>query len=192
MLQFRFVWVLPTIWNLCGFICPTLYYPIVKLSGKNIDFVEEFKYLGHVISSDLSGNKDILAQNKKLCARGNMIIRKMKSSSEDIKCLLFKTFCYGIYGAALWSTFNAAIMNRLRVNYNNILRRLMNVPPWSSASQLFVSKGLRGFAEQRRVSAYNLMQRVSHSSNSIVQRVVHSDARAHSPLWHQWHTQLYV
>ena len=165
--------------------------PVVHLSGKKLDFVEEFKYLGHIISSDMSDDKDIIAQNKKLCARGNTIIRKVKLCSKEIKCLLFKTFCYGIYGAALWSTFTRANMERLRVNYNNILRRLLNVPPWSSASQLFVSQRLRGFKEQRRACCYNLMQRVLQSPNVLVQRVVHSDARAHSPLWHQWHTLLH-
>ena len=170
---------------------PVSTFPIIKLSGKELDFVHDFKYLGHIISSDMSDNKDIMAQNKKLCARGNMIIRKMKPCSNEIKCLMFKTYCYGIYGAALWSTFTGVVMNRLRVNYNNILRRLMNVPPWSSASELFVSHHLRGFAEQRRACSYNLMQRVLQSPNTLVQRVVHSDARAHSPLWRQWETLLH-
>ena len=105
---------------------------------------------------------------------------------------MFKTFCYGVYGAALWSSYSAAVMDRIRVNYNHILRRLHNVPPWHSASQLFVRLGLRGFHEQRRTWAYSLMQRVLHSPNSLVQRVVHSDARAHSALWQQWNTLLYA
>ena len=161
------------------------------LSGNVLKFVEEFKYLGHIISSDLSDDKDIMNQTKKLCARGNMIIRKFKACPVNVKRMLFKTFCYSIYGAALWSSFTAAVMNRLRVNYNNILRRLLNVPPWTSASQLFVSHGLRGFREQRRTWCYGLMHRVLHHPNTLVQRVVHSDARAHSTLWHHWGTLLY-
>ena len=170
--------------------CPIAQTPVMKLSGKPLEFVDEFTYLGHIMSSDLSDNKDIQNQNKKLCARGNMIIRKFKSCSEEVKCVLFKTFCYSIYGQALWSSFSGVVMNRIRVNYNNILRRMMNVPPWSSASELFVSKGLRGFAEQRRAGCYSLMQRVQQSPNALVQRVVHSDAQALSPLWHHWHTLL--
>ena len=164
--------------------------PVVKLSGKRLDFVDEFKYLGHIISSDLSDNKDIQNQNKKLCARGNFVIRKFKMCSNDIKCLLFKTFCYSIYGAALWSTFSAVVMNRLRVNYNNILRRLLNIPPWNSAREMFVNMRVRSFAEQRRVCCYSLMQRVQHSPNILVQRVVHSDAQTLSPLWNHWHSLL--
>ena len=97
----------------------------------------------------------IVIKTKKLCARGNMIARKFKACSIEVKSLMFKTFCYSIYGAALWSKYSVAVMDRLRVNYNNILRRLNNVPPWKSASQLFVSLGLRGFREQRRAWAYS-------------------------------------
>ena len=165
--------------------------PLIKLSGKPLEFVQQFKYLGHIISSDLSDNKDIQNQNKKLCARGNLVIRKFKHCADDIKCLLFKTFCYSMYGAALWSAYSAAVINRLRVNYNNILRRMLSVPPWNSASAMFVSNGVRGFAEQRRVYCYSLMQRVLLSSNTLVQCVVHSDARALSPLWDEWHRLLF-
>ena len=169
---------------------PIYRLPVIKLYGKTLDFVDIFKYLGHIITSDLSDNDDIRNQNKKLCARGNMIARKFKCCSEEVKCLMFKTFCYSIYGAALWSKYSVAVMDRLRVNYNNILRRLNNVPPWKSASQLFVSLGLRGFREQRRAWAYSLSQRLIRSPNSLVQCLVHSDARANSTLWQHWHALL--
>ena len=165
---------------------PVLRKPQVTLSGKILSFVDNFTYLGHILSDDLSDDRDILNQNQKLCGRGNMIIRKFKSCSQQVKICLFKAFCYGIYGSSLWSNFKLATLNRLKVNYNNILRRLMNVPPWHSASQLFVGARLRGFQEQQRTCCYGLMQRLQHSENQVVQRVVHSDAQAVSPLWRRW------
>ena len=108
-----------------------------------------------------------------------------------MKCYLFRTYCYTIYGAALWATYKVSTMDRLRVNYNNILRRMLNIPQYNSASEMFVQHGLRGFHELRRSSAYSLMSRVLLSSNEVLQRPVHSDARWCSPLWDRWNQLLY-
>ena len=69
---------------------------------------------------------------------------------------------------------------------------MLNVPPWNSAAEMFVGHRLKGFHEIRRSSCYSLRRRVEHSSNSIVQRVVNSDARTHSQLWHRWETLLHT
>ena len=172
--------------------CNITEVPTIKLSGRTLQFVAEFTYLGHVISGDRSDDADILNQNRKLCARGNMLIRKFKSCSMDIKSVLFRTYCSSIYGMALWHRHRASSLNRLRVNFNNILRRLANRPPWSSASELFVSLGLKGFHEIRRTSCHSLSSRLHSSSNSLVQQLLHSDAYWTAPLRRRWNELLYV
>ena len=124
--------------------------PTMVLSGKRLEYVEGFTYLGHIITSDLKDDVDICSQNRKLCARGNMLIRKFAACSPDVKCYLFRTYCYSIYGAALWSTYKLSSIDRLRVNYNNILRRMLNIPQWHSASEMFVQHRVNGFHELRR------------------------------------------
>ena len=166
--------------------------PVIRLSGRPLCFVDEFTYLGHIISSDRSDDADIMSQNRKLCARGNMIIRKFKFCSMDTKCTLFRAFCCGIYGMALWHRYKASSLNRLRVNYNGIMRRLANRPPWSSASELFVQMGVKGFYEVRRSACHSLSTRLQHSSNSLVQQLLHSDAYWRSPLRHHWNTLLHA
>ena len=121
-----------------------------------------------------------------------MLIRKFKSCSLDIKRILFRTFCSSVYGMALWHRYKASSLNRLRVNYNNILRRLANRPPWSSASELFVGMGLKGFHELRRGSCHSLSSRLQSSNNSLVQRLLHSDAYWTSPLRQHWNALLHV
>ena len=131
-------------------------------------------------------------QNRKLCARGNMLVRKFKSCSIDVKCTLFRAFCYNVYGMSLWSNVKVSTLNRLRVNYNNVLRRLANIPPWSSASEIFVALRMKGFYELRRSCCYSLRSRILATNNSVVQRITNSDARWVSPLWQQWDTLLYI
>ena len=170
---------------------PIVQLPRITLCGKVLKFVDQFTYLGHVISSDLTDDADIVNQNRKLCARANTVIRKFKSSEVNVKSFLFKTYCYNIYGMALWSKYKAATINRLRVNYNNTLRRMTNRPPWSSASAMFVEHGLRGFYELRRCCCYSLRSRLQQSSNTLVQQVMHSDAYWASSLQQHWDAVLF-
>ena len=165
--------------------------PNIMLSGKILNYVKEFTYLGHIISDDLTDDADIRNQNRKMCARGNMVARKYKAGGVEVKRTLFQAFCYNIYGCALWSRFKQCNINRLRVNYNNILRQMLNVRSWESASQMFVSNHLRGFQAQRRCACYSLMSRVLNSENGLVKLVINSDARALSHTWNMWHNILY-
>ena len=121
-----------------------------------------------------------------------MIIRKFKLCSMEIKRMLFRTFCSSVYGMALWHRHKASSLNRLRVNYNNIMCQLANRPPWSSASELFVGLGLKGFHELRRGSCHSLSWRLQSSRNSLVQHLLHSDAYWTAPLRQHWNALLFL
>ena len=65
-----------------------------KLSGVELTAVENFKYLGHIISSLMSdNNQDIARQMRMLYARANVIIRKFSKCSREVKLCLFRAHC---------------------------------------------------------------------------------------------------
>ena len=133
-----------------------------------------------------------MSQNRKLCARGNMVARKYKSCTIDVKRQLFLTFYSMIYCCSLWVNFKMVTINRIRVNYNNILRTMVNIPSFTSASQLFNVLDLKGFQELRRRACYSLMTRVQGSMNSLVRTIINSDARLRSSIWDSWRNLLYI
>ena len=103
----------------------------------------------------MKDDEDIMREIRSLNARGNVIIRKFGFLSLEVKCQLFKTYCYILYACALWSNYNRGTLNRLTVSCNNIMRRLANVPPWTcSASHMFGSLGVRSFQETLRNCSY--------------------------------------
>ena len=61
--------------------------PNFKLDDDDDDLtcVSLHKYLGCIISDDLSDNADIVRQMKCIYVRGNMIIKKFRFCSEDVK-----------------------------------------------------------------------------------------------------------
>ena len=53
-----------------------LNYPNFYLNSEVINIVDEYIYLGHIICDDLSDERNINKQKRKLYGQGNTIIRK--------------------------------------------------------------------------------------------------------------------
>ena len=119
---------------------------------------------------------------RKLCSRGNSLIRKFKFCSVDVKCTLFRSFCYSIYCISLWSNYKRETFQRLRVNYNNIMRRMMGVPTYNSASFLFGCLGVKSLMEVVRTAQFSLMERVKNSANGLIIVLNNSDVTVWSSI----------
>ena len=117
----------------------------IYLNNQSLSYVDKFKYLGHFISEGFTDDEDIDRERRNLAKRGNVLIRKFMYCSDEIKCLLFRSFCYQLYTCALWSKYKKASLNRLNVCYNQIMRRLISLPTWHSASAMFATLGVRSF-----------------------------------------------
>ena len=166
--------------------CPSIY-----LGNEKLNFVDSFNYLDHTVTANFKDDTDMSKEMRKLCYRGNCLIRGFKFCNEDVKCNLFKSFCYSLYSSSLWSSYNAYTFERLKVNYNNIMRRLMNVPPFSSASFLFGSLGVKSLMELLRFTQYSLMKRVEDSTNSLITALNTSDTILNSGIRQHWHNILF-
>ena len=187
------------IFNTSKSVCMALYpgsmsqnvSPNIYLSGAVIEYVKEFRYLGHIISVDFKDDSDIRREIRSLYARGNTLIRKLNFLPIDVKCSLFKSYCYSLYTSSLWCRYNKYTLDRLKVCYNNMMRGLAGVARWQSASSMFATLGVRSFGETMRVTSYSLMCRVNRSENSLVRNLVKSDSYCISALRDQWTNTLF-
>ena len=166
--------------------------PNVYLSGNVLAYVNSFKYLGHIICRDFTDDEDIRREIRGFCMRGNLIVRKYKFCSVKVRCFLFKTFCYSIYGATLWSRCSNATMQKLKVCYNKVFRMLLGYPPWHSARSLFVNHSVRSFEELQRYNCYNIKMRVYHSNNVLLRTLVSSDAVVIPNITDRWNSLLSI
>ena len=66
-----------------------------------------------------------------------MLIRKFFKCSVNVKCYLFKTYCSTMYCSALWFNSTKTALTKLKIAYNNSLRRLLGLPKYNSASEMF-------------------------------------------------------
>ena len=98
--------------------------PWFFLAGKKIPIVTHCKYLG-VIMSEHNSDNDLKRQMRKFYANANMLIRKFSKCSVNVKCHLFKTYCSTMYCSALWFNGTKTALTKLKIAYNNSLRRLL-------------------------------------------------------------------
>ena len=109
-------------------------FPNFYLSGTLLSICNEITYLGHVISDDLSDDKDILRQRRKLYAQANTLCRKFSMCSIPVKISLFKAYCTSLYTAHLWCRYKQESIRKLTVAYNDSMRLLLRARRSSSAS----------------------------------------------------------
>ena len=135
------------------------------------------------MTADCRDDKDIKKQFRRQNADGNLLVRKFSFTPIEAKINLFKSYCYPIYGCALWRHSFQSSIRKLTVSYSDTLKRLINVPRYTSSSSLaFAMNATDHINVVLNKFAYNLMSRVIDSPNSIITAIVNSDAYHQSPL----------
>ena len=164
----------------------------VRLGNEELSCVEEFRYLGHVMTADYRDDKDIKKQFRRQNAVGNMLVRTFSFAPIEAKIQLFKSYCYPIYGCALCHHSFQNSIRKLTVSYSDTFKRLINVRRYTSSILAFAMNPADQINEVFRKLAYSLMSRVIAYPNSIVTAIVNSDAYHQYPLMDKWESILYI
>ena len=133
-----------------------------------------------------NSDNDLKRQMRKFYANANMLIRKFSKCSVNVKCYLFKTYCSTMYCSALWFNSTKTPLTKLQIAYNNSLRRLLGLPKYNSASEMFVNLGILSFGELFRKFVFSLKTRISVSHNSCLQSIYNSEIPLFSKIWAWW------
>ncbi|RVE41399.1 hypothetical protein evm_013952 [Chilo suppressalis] len=161
--------------------------PPVRLCGEELLRVQQYRYLGHILTEDLKDDQDIERERRALAVRSNMIARRFARSSEPVKLTLFKAFCQSFYTGSLWVSYKQKTYNALRVQYNNAFRMLLGLPWRCSASGMFAEARTNDFYAIMRKKVTSLMKRVYDSHNNILKVV---GGRYECPISNHWTTVL--
>jgi len=104
------------------------------LGGQYVNSVDQYKYLGIVLDTELSDDKDIQRQLRYQYCAANKLRASFSRCSNAVKNVLFRSFCTPMYASQLWCNFRKSCMQRLRVAYNFGCRALYNLPWRASVS----------------------------------------------------------
>ncbi|KAL0809192.1 hypothetical protein ABMA28_011417 [Loxostege sticticalis] len=145
--------------------------PPVLLNSVPLEVVDQFKYLGHVITHDLKDNADIERERRSLSVRANMIARRFARCSQAVKITLFRAYCTSLYACSLWADYNKRTYSDIRILYNNAFRVIVGLPRFCSASGMFAEARTACFQATMRKRCVSMVRRVRASSNVILKAI---------------------
>jgi len=73
------------------------HFPNFSLGGQPLQFVTEFRYLGHIISNTLADDSDICREIRNMYTRTNMLISRFNKCSTVVKIRLFRSYCICVF-----------------------------------------------------------------------------------------------
>ena len=120
--------------NFCIIFKPRLY----KLSCLSLHMsTEKFEYTNSttyfIFSSNKKNDNDMLTQFRNLYTKPNRILL-FNCCSTDVKLALFRSYCACFYCTYLWTHYKKSTHSKLKVAFNNVYRRILNLPTRSSAT----------------------------------------------------------
>ena len=101
---------------------PELYMNDIKL-----DNVQLVKHLGHISTSDLTDDKDIMHQTSMYNRKANAVLSDFKHISGDLRVQIMQSYCSSFFGSQLWDLSNTCI-DRLSISWRKSIRKALNVP----------------------------------------------------------------
>ena len=146
----------------------------VYLLNKPMKFVDQFKYLGHIISSDLSDRHDMEKAKRAIYARGNILVRKFGRCTDEVKLNLFRSYITPIYGCHLWANYTVRQFNTVKVAYNCVFRKLFGISRFMSVSMNMVSRRVPTLIEIIRKGTLGVMTRLRSSKNHVAADLNHA------------------
>ena len=139
-----------------------------------------------IIVSEANCDGDLKRQMRKYCANDNMLGRNFSYCSIDVKCCMFKSYCATMHYSSMRSDSTVTSLKKLKIAYNNGLRRLLNLLEYNSASEMFVDLNIPSFNELLRKFVFSFKTRIIKSDSSLENGIVTSTIPLFSSIWAWW------
>ena len=165
-------------------------FPKFKLHDGVIDYVNSYKYLGHIVSN-INDKEDMDRQINFIYARGSTLIRNFDKCSQLVKVILFRSFICNVYCSHLWYNYTQRSLSSVVTAYTNIFRRFFHLPRYAdgtvySATAMLHDLGLPTAREIIATNATSLYRRIRTSTNTILVAFVDSDLFDRSVIRRSW------
>ena len=87
----------------------TSYCKFTIISGNEIEFVQSWAHLGHIVSSTMDDENDIARCRHNLIGKLNEVLSTFRELDSFVKVRLLKNYCPSLYGCELWNLRHASV-----------------------------------------------------------------------------------
>ena len=101
---------------------------IFVLSDNTIDYVHKTKYLGVLLCSDMKTSIDVCRQTSKFYTQANTLLRNFRYCPDDVKCMLFRSFCTNMYCFLLWCNSTSSSIKKRSVAVCSLVNVIILLP----------------------------------------------------------------
>ncbi len=155
-----------------------------SINNQQIDIVESFVHLGHVISSKTGDELDIISRKNAFVGQANNMLCYFRKLTSRVKYKLFQSYCTSFYGCELWSLATSELQD-ICTAWRKAVRSVWNLPQTTHCYLLpLICDCLPVFDEICRRSINFARDCISHESSLIRQIASYgiNQARSESPL----------
>ena len=100
--------------------------------------------------------------------RTNILLRRFSLCSNDVKTVLYKTYCFCMYDAALWKTYNLGTLGKLRSCYHRCVKIFFGYRRRDSMTSILLTLGLPSFNTVLANASISFAKQWANCSNSII------------------------
>lgn len=136
-------------------------------NGQHLSFVESYKYLGVIITSDLKWNDHVTYIQKKAMCKLGFLRRSLRQSTHEVKLIAYKTFVRPIleYASVVWDPYTQGNIKKLENVQRKSVRFIFNsYSRNSSPSMLLDRANLETLQERRRKERLKYMHLIYHGT----------------------------
>jgi hypothetical protein len=142
-------------------------FPPFSIDNVSLQYVPEFKYLGHIINNDFTDDRDIQREMCNMYYRTNLLVRRFSRCSTAVKVTLFKAYCICFYDIALWKLYSVTAFNKLMYGYHKCIKIFFGFKRRDSVTNILCHLRLPSFSTLMANGITAFQKRYTSSANCI-------------------------
>ena len=110
------------------------------INNEPLEQVDNMKYLGVILKSDLNNKMDIERLGRAFLRQAFACLNKYSAYPVNVQTFLFKTYCTSFYGCQLWDNLKGctSALDAVKVSFHKSVKRILGISFRSSSHQACV------------------------------------------------------